>query len=794
VIISWNWLNRYCDLRDLDPVKAAQRFTMTTAEIEEVKAPPSPEFLRQFLVAEVRSVLPHPNADKLRCCKVFDGTQELSIVCGAANVREGLFTILAPIGCQLGDFTIKKAKLRGELSEGMLCSEKEIGIGAGDEGLVELSSEGLKAGLSIDKLYTELSCQWDLDNKAITHRPDLWGHYGLARETSAVFKRALKTLDLADLSQGQGNDGFSVRIDQSELCRRYCGLSLGNVVVGPSPEWLQKLLSEAGHAPMNNVVDATNFVMLELGQPTHAFDASRLPSRSLAVSLSQAGEGFETLTGKTLELDNSALLIRSGDVAVALAGVMGGANSSITDESTEIFLEAAHFAPLCVRRTAKRYDLRTDSSARFEKSLDPEHAPLAIRRLVSILKETCPQLVLRSQLIDVYPAPIPPRVILLNPKDVCRKMGVDIEVAEQMEILKRLEFGVKAVGELLEVRVPSFRNTKDVEESIDLVEEIGRIAGYDRIVPVSPKLNLESKPARPEHLRKQNLQDFLVASGYSEIKTYSFTSLPELEKWNLATDKAMALANPMSREQTHMRPGLLVRQMEAWQLNAKNLESFAMFEFGVAFEKSEQLLPVERYELLVSTYGESPDGRLFHRLKSDVLACLASVGIEGVTVVAGHEARPLAHPARLGLFMQGGREIGYISELHPLAAKKLNLKERISFAVIREPLVLAQKAPVKFKGLDRFPAVPFSLSLLVLPRTTVGELLNIIQNVDPVHIQDLAWAGNYSGASIPEGKVSMTITMNFRRSDRTMNGEEIQLLQDRIVATAAKKGYHLREA
>ena len=294
--------------------------------------------------------------------------------------------------------------------------------------------------------------------------------------------------------------------------------------------------------------------------------------------------------------------------------------------------------------------------------------------------------------------------------------------------------------------------------------------------------------------RKTGIQNFLAVSGYSEIKTYSFTCLAELEKWNLASDKAMALANPMSREQTHMRPSLLVRQLEAWQLNAKNLDSFSMFEFGVAFEKTEQLLPTERYELAVSTYGESDDGRLFHRLKSDVLACCASVGIEGVTIVAGSEARPCAHPARLGLLMLAGREIGYVAELHPSAAKALNLKGRITFALVREPLALPGKAPVKYKGLDRFPAVPFSLSLLVLPRTTVGEMLALIQSVDTTHIQDLTWEGNYSGASIPEGKVSMTIAMNFRRSDRTMNGEEIQALQDRIVVAAAKKGFHLREA
>ena len=791
MIISWNWLNRYCDLSGLDPVEAAHRFTITTAEIEEIISPPTQEFLSQFIVAEVRSVEPHPNADKLRCCKVFDGEQELSIVCGASNVREGLITVLAPIGCDLGGFKIKKSKLRGEVSEGMMCSEKELGTGPGDEGIVEL--EGFRAGQRVSEVYPDLGVTWDLDNKAITHRPDLWGHYGLSREAAAVFRRPLQALPMAELPEGKGTAGFDVTISNGDLCRRYCGLALSGIEVKPSPIWMQQLLKDVGQEPRNNVVDATNFVMLELGQPTHAFDVSKLPSKNISVTSAKASEPFTALTGKTVELNEEDLVIRSGDVTVALAGVVGGENSSISDSTTEVFLEAAHFAPLAVRRTAKRHDLRTDASARFEKSLDPEHAKMAIGRLVTLLKETCPNLEVSSSLIDVYPNPIATRIIELSPAQVEKKMGFAIDRAEQKEILERLDFVVSGDESLL-VTVPSFRNTKDIEEPIDLIEEIGRVAGYDRIIPQSPRLSLESKPSSLGRDRARLLQDTLVSRGYDEVKTYSFANLPEMERLNLDTGKAMALANPMSREQTHMRTQLFTRQAEVWQSNAKNLDTFQMFELGVVFEKSSELLPDERQELCVSNYGDSDKGEGFYVLKDDVLAMFESMGILGVTVGVSAGDRDGAHPMRCGSFLLDGEEIGYVAELHPSLASSLQLKKRVNFAVIKAPLTLPEPKQSKYVGLDRFPAVSFSLSLLVPKRTTIGEVLDLLQASGGDVVQDLTWLGNYEGASIPEDQLSMTVSMNFRLPDRTMIGDEIQALQDRLVSAAKEKGYHLRES
>lgn len=791
MIISWNWLKRYVDLGGLDPKSVAQRFTLTTAEIEEVLEAPEPSFLNQFKVAEVQEVTQHPNADKLKCCKVFDGEQVLDIVCGAPNVRAGLTTILAPIGCNIGDFKIKKSKLRGEVSEGMLCSETELKIGEDDAGIIELAS-GVPGQAAGEVLQT-MGPRWDLDNKAITHRPDLWGHYGLSRELSSVYQLPLAPLELAELPEAGPECSIQVEIKNPEVCRRYCGLQVDQIQVKPSPDWLQILLKEVGLKPINNVVDATNYVMFELGQPTHAFDLQQL-DQNISVEFAKAGEPFAALIGKEFELKDDSLVIRSGSKAVALAGVVGAENSSIQDSTTSVFLEAAHFAPLCVRKTAQIFDCRTDSSSRFEKSLDPVHAEMAIRRIVAILRETCPELVIPSPLIDVYPNPIPERVITLKPKMVEKKLGTQLSAEKQKLILERLNFEITAERQdEWDVLVPSFRNTKDIEGSMDLVEEIGRIHGYDAIVPQSPNLQLESIPETASQTQIRTLQDFLTHRGYNEIMTYSFVNLKEHDELGMSTEALMPIKNPINSEQTHMRSSLLPRQLETWILNAKQLNHFDCFEFGTVFQKSKELLPIEKEQLCMANYGDSQNGQMLFQLKQDLIDLCDQLKVMPVTIRQSGDVSELAHPMRCAQIYQKDKKVGYLAELHPSIAQKVGLKQHLSFAILDAPLDLEPLSESKYTGLDKFPPVPFSVSLLVPDRTTVGEVLETIQAIEPDLIRELKWEGNYAGDSIPEGKVSMTFSMNFRRFDRTMQSEEIKELQDNIIDTAKQKGYFLRE-
>lgn len=792
MIISWNWLKRYSELGGLDPKSVAQRFTLTTAEIEEVIEAPDTSFVAQFKVAKVEEVIPHPNADKLRCCKVNDGETILDIVCGAPNVRPGLLTVLAPIGADLGGgFKIKKSKLRGEPSEGMLCSETELKIGDDDDGIIELSSG--TPGQTADQVVTMMGPRWDLDNKAITHRPDLWGHYGISRELSSVYQVPLNNLDLPELPETGPECSIKVDIKNPEVCRRYCGLQVDNITVQPSPAWLQILLKEVGLKPINNVVDATNFVMFELGQPTHAFDLKQL-DQNISVEFAKAGEKFNALIGKELELRDDSLVIRSGEKAVALAGVVGGENSSIQDDTTSIFIEAAHFAPLCVRKTAQIFDCRTDSSSRFEKSLDPVHAKMAVQRIISLLKETCPDLALPTSFIDVYPEPIQDLIIKLDPELVNKKLGITLANDKQKAILERLNFEILSENSgIWEVKVPSFRNTKDIEGSMDLVEEIGRIHGYDAIIPQSPVLELESLPETETQSKIRCLQDFLTHRGYSEIMTYSFTSLEEHEKLSMSTSDLMAIKNPINREQTHMRSNLLPRQIDAWVNNAKQLDQFQLFEFGTIFKKSDSLLPVEKEQLCMAIYGDGDQGEHLFQIKQDLLDLCDQLKTAPIQVRQLDQPQDLAHPKRTGHLYQGNDLVGYLAELHPSIAQKFGIKKRLSFALIFAPLDLEKLNNIKYQGLDKFPPVPFAISLLAPERTTVGEVLELIQNCDHDLIRELKWDGNYTGDSIPEGKVSMTFSMNFRRFDRTMKSDEIKELQDKVIDHANEKGYFLRE-
>lgn len=790
MIISLNWLKKYIDLSGINPEELAHQFTITSAEIENVELPPSIEFLNQFEVVEVLEVKAHPNANKLRCVKVKTATEVLDIVCGAPNVREGLLTVLAPIGTVIGDMKIKAAKLRGEPSSGMLCSEQELGVGTDGNGIIELNE--IAIGTKSSEVYQGLSALWDLDNKAITHRPDLWGHYGIARELSVILKRELNDLEFYPCSIDLGNDGFNVSIANADACRRYCGLSIKNVHVCDSPEWVQQVLRDVGLSPINNIVDATNFVMLELGQPTHAFDQRHLTGKNIEVTMAKEGEAFHSLLGKEVELTGEDLVIRAGGQVVALAGVVGGENSSIVEDTTEIFLEAAHFEPLRVRKTAQKYDLRTDSSSRFEKSLDPENAQKAIGRLVAILKESCPHLELQSNLIDVYPNPIPERSIVLNRELAEKKMGIEIEEETQKDILEQLGFSVEDLSNGWEVKVPSYRNTKDIEGPIDLVEEIGRIYGYEHIRPEAPISRLESLPYQERLERTRLIQDRLTAKGYSELKSYSFCNREDLERTGVALEKAMALKNPMNQEQTHMRTMLLQRQLEIWSLNAKQFDSFKLFELGKVFEKSEDLLPKERDELIMVHYSPGAKGESLYQLKADALDCL-SIFEDSVEIVPSDRVFPLAHPSRQGVLKMGEKEIGYIAELHPSFAKQYGLKQRLSFLVCYEPLELRGKISEKFKPLQKYPVVPFSLSFVVDKRTCIGEVIACIQSVNSERIQDIQWVENYQGEPLKEDQMSMTLQMNFAHPDRTLNGDEIEQLQNSIIKKAAEKNYHLRE-
>ncbi|MBF0245448.1 MAG: phenylalanine--tRNA ligase subunit beta, partial [Planctomycetes bacterium] len=790
-IVSLNWLGRFVDFSEIDPRQLALRFTMASAEVESVKLPPDLEFQNQFVVAEIVETAKHPQADKLTLCKVNDGERILDIVCGAPNARAGLHTILAPVGAKLPGMEIKKAKIRGAESFGMLCSMVELGMGEEGEGIVEIT--GHPAGTRAGKVFAGRGVTWEVDNKSITHRPDLWGAYGMARELAGVLAKPCRELELAELAENLGDDGFVIEIEEPELCRRYCGLSLGGIEIRPSPKWLQDLLLEVGQKPINNVVDASNFAMLETGEPNHAFDVRRLHGKRIRVARAKAGTEFEAVIGRKVALRESDLVIYDGDRVVALAGVVGGLHSSIAFDTSEVFLEAAHFDAASIRRSAAAHDLRTDSSARFEKSLDPELAPLALRRIVAILRESCPALVVRSRIIDIYPGPYPQRTVTISGDEIRCNLGCEIPDEIQKDILKRLGFSLREEDGGWQVGVPSWRNTKDIEDPIDLVEEVGRVFGYDNIPPRAPVLGVAPVRRSESHRADRALRRFLVARGYDEVRSNSFADSTRYKTLGLCTDSLVELANPVGKEFSHMRDTLLPGMLDIWALNAKNFDHFACFELGRVFDGREgELLPRERDELLCALYGPDEEGSLFYRLRADLLSLMKILTGKEAELVPAEGPHALAHPARCGELRSKGELVGVMAELHPTTARSLALRQRLVYFRLFAPTALTHDAGQGYRAISRHPSVSYRLSLLVPERTPAGEIVNLLREVEPSMISGVEWVGNYRGEAIAEGKVSMTFAMSFRHPERTMEGEEISRLQDRLVAAAAARGFHLR--
>ncbi|MCH7600670.1 MAG: phenylalanine--tRNA ligase subunit beta, partial [Myxococcales bacterium] len=491
MLISLRWLSRHVELTGIDPETLANDLTLSTAEVEGVEAfAPHLSDVRVGLVLERE---PHPNADKLSLCKVDVGEGEaLSIVCGAPNVAKGQKVAVATVGTVLpGDFKIKKSKIRGVESRGMICSERELELGNDHEGIWVLP-DACEIGVPVASALEIDDWVIEIDNKSLTHRPDLWGHRGIAAEIAAIYERPLKPLphELPKLGSGRA---FPLRID-SDACSRYLGLSIQNARPLPSPDWLRFLLLAVGQRPIDQIVDLSNFVMLDLGQPNHTFDAKQLSKEGIVVRDAREGETMTTLDGEERKLETSDLLICSGDEPVALAGIMGGEASKVGEDTSQLLLEVATFHPTVVRRTSTRLGLRTESSARFEKSLDPTLPLKAAGHFAQLLSSLQPEVRFPAALADAGNWSDPANTITMRPDRVRTALGKNISNDEFENILTRLGFGVKLTGENFQVSIPSARATKDITIEQDLIEEIGRIYRYGNV----PERALVAEIAPPQ--------------------------------------------------------------------------------------------------------------------------------------------------------------------------------------------------------------------------------------------------------------------------------------------------------
>jgi len=790
MLVPVRWLRDYVDF-PWSPHELAERMTMSGSKVEAVRSPglESADIRAGRIVSAER----HPNSDHLWVCRVDIGGRIVQSVSGAPNTAPGLLVPVALPGTKLSGSmqAIRAGEVRGVLSEAVLCSEAELGVSDDHSGLMELSGDispgdDLVRGLGLDDAVIEFEIS--------PNRPDCLSVVGLAREVAALSGGALRLppLDPPE-SEPHASELAKVRVEAPHRCRRYIARVIRGARIAPSPLWLQSRLRAAGMRPINNVVDVTNYVMLELGQPLHAFDLARLANAEIVVRMARPGETMTTLDGAQRSFCDDDLLICDAERPVAVAGVMGGLDSEVTLETRDILLESASFEPTGVRRTSRRLGLRTEASHRFEKDLDPHLAELAVDRAARLIAELAGGSVAKGR-IDVHSGLPAPRTLRVRPQRVNRMLGTCLSPAEMKRILEALEFGVEIEndGEQLAVAVPTFR--RDVEGEADIAEEVSRIYGFDRIEPTLPKGASAQGGLSLPLPAIERVRDVLVAQGFAESITFSFISPKGYDRLQLPADhpwrRSIELANPLSEEQSVMRTTLIPSLLGAASLNARRRQpDVRLFEVGkvyIAERLPLESLPDERWTLALVLsgaapslgWGESSRPADFYDLKGAVEAVLEALGAEAAWEPA---EQPHLHPGRTAAIVVSGSVVGYLGELHPKAAEAFELRNRVYVCEIDlEPLIAASGRPVQFQSLPKYPAVDRDLALLVPVHVRAADVVALIERHGGEYLRSVSLFDVYEGKQVPQGMRSLAYTMTFQAGDRTLTDEEISKVLERL--------------
>ena len=763
---------------DTPALELAALITTKTAEQEGVETVGAHfDRLRVVRVLEAEAI---PNSHNRKAVIDTGADGHKTVVCGAPNCRAGLLTAWVPPGTSLEGRAIGQATISGVESEGMLASGAEIGFNRDDDGIVELS--GLEPGAALAECRPDHIIE--IDNKSLTHRPDLWGHLGMAREVAAITGRKLQDPVDASLLPPAGGAPVKVEIEDYTLCPRYSALVFENVTVGPSPLWLQYRLHSIGLNPINNIVDVTNFVLAELPQPTHAFDAATLAGGTIFVRRAKTGESLAALNGETYALDEQALVIADANGPVAIAGVIGGLASSVTAKTTSIVFESANFQAAGVRKTSSRLKVRTDASMRFEKAQDPHNTTRALARAIALLRLVCPGIRLAGGLVDNC-GPLKPAPEIELPLDwLRRKLGRAVEAAEVRSILEALEFKVsEAEPGVFHVKVPSWRATKDISIKDDLVEEVGRMLGYGSIPPTAPAVPATPPPANAERDFLRRLRGISTQQGFHEAYNYSFVNEAQVRELGLDPAAHIRVLNPIASDQDLLRTTLLCGVLRNVRDNARHLDSFRFFEIGQEIHKRAGELPDEIPHLAACVYAKSGDGA----------AALMEVKRLAQCVLPGAEAhaataRPFEHPHRAYSISWRGETVGRVFEFHPRIvdgrAAVLDLDLRVIQGLGE---VVKQYTPLR-----RFPTSAFDLSVLAPLRTPVGDIESHIKAHGGAFFQAVEFVTIYRGASLPADRKSVSFRVTIGAVDRTLSSEEIARSRTELIESLRKAGYELR--
>ncbi len=796
--ISLNWLKDYVKIPSKhSPEELGNLLTLHTAEVEEIVD--QSKGFDKMVVGKVLELKRHPNADKLWLAKTDIGEKSpVQIVCGGINLKEGMVVPIALPGSYVkwhgeGDLIkLEEAKIRGESSHGMICAGEEIGLPpCPPEEITELKGVDDKPGTPLAKALKLDDTVIEIDNKSLTHRPDLWGHYGIAREVAALTGGRLEKIDpkISAKTVHKSADNLSVEIKNSDLCPRYIGVRISGIKIEESPEWLKQKLRSAGHATYNNIVDITNFISSELGQPMHAFD-SRFIEGGIVVRTAKKGEKMTTLDDKERELTDKMLLICDHKKPVALAGIMGGQNSEIQDDTTEIIFEAANFDAPCVRKTSVALGLRTESVQRFEKSLDPALAELAMLRAIELTLKLCPSAKLESEIIDINYSKPKNLVIKTTPERICSKIGTEISEKEIIRILESLEFKVTKSGKELTVSVPSFRSTKDVEGEDDIIEEVARIFGYENIPSVLPKLPAKLPEENRERFLKHKARDIIsLGLGFTEVSNYSFCSEDDFTKSNLEEKDHIKLLNYLSQDQTHLRVSLLPNMLKGLHESLKHQQSPKLYEIGHTYREIGKYMPLEEKWLIGLVTGET----CFFDTKGAVEVFLEKFGADNVKLIPSKKAPPYAHPSKCTDIAVRGQNVGHIYEVHPEVLKRYDINESVAaFEVNFTKLVSLGQRQHKYTPLPKFPSLEFDVSVVLPEKVAASKAEESIQKASKDLIEEIELFDIYRGKGLSEKEKALAYHITLRAKDRTLKDEEMTEIQKKVFKNLEDLGGKIR--
>ena len=789
MLVSLKWLKDYIDL-DITAEELADRLTMAGLEVDEIKT-----IAHKFagvVVARIMSVSPHPGADKLSLCDVSDGFNTYPIVCGAKNIKAGDVVPLAKIGAVIpGGYTIKSTVLRGERSDGMLCSEAELEIGDDASGIMQLPSDTV-LGMALENALNLGDTVLDVSITA--NRSDCLSMIGMAREIAALTGKKIRMPKIKIRESSEDISTLSsVTIVDADLCPRYSARMIRNVKIGESPVWMKTRLEAAGLRAINNVVDVTNFVMLEMGQPLHAFDFRFLEEGRIVVRKSKAGEEFISLDEKSHALPENTLLICDGKKPVAIAGIMGGLNSEVKEDTHVVFLESAYFNPSSIRRSSRRLAMPTDAAFRFERGIDPEGVIRALNRAAQLIAELSGGSVCKNYL-DEYPQKVTPvENIPLRLGRIGEMIGTAIPAKDVIQILRSLDMRVRADGKgKYLVTPPTFR--VDIEREIDLIEEIVRLYGYDRVPITLPAVAVTEMAVIPRLRLEERIRELMVGSGFSEIINYSFSSSASVDYLGLPQDDVrrsfVKIKNPLTEEQSVMRTTMAFGMLETLKKNINNASfNLKIFEMGRTFLRIQSgELPEESNilsGLLSGKLSEDLWGNKVNVDFYDLKGCLENLFYDLKLEQVQYHAEitePFLHPGQsCGLYIEGTK-VGYLGQVHPDVMQNMDIKGTAYLFEINIDLLNEQiKSQISYKEISKFPAVTRDVAFVIPASLEAQKMLEIVLSQSEDLLENVVIFDIYAGKGLDIGTKSLGLRFSYRALDRTLTDAEINSIHDKIV-------------